>query len=72
MHDTDVPPLVPVMVTTSSVLPPLDNENVGVVSVVLSSVSELPVSDDAARSGAPGALGAEVSSTTDIDVPALD
>ena len=58
-------PLVAVMVAVSPLLPPL-TENVGVVSVVLLSVSEFPVSDDAARSGAPGALGVVVSTVRDV------
>ena len=54
------------IVAVSPVVPPLDSENVGVVSVVLLSVLEFPVSDDAARSGAPGALGAVVSTVRGV------
>jgi hypothetical protein len=56
-----VVPLVALMVTTSPLFPPLEIDIVGVVSVVLLSVFEVPVSDAAARSGAPGAMGAAVS-----------
>ncbi len=59
-------PLVALMVAVSPLAPPLDSENVGVVSVVLLSVLEFPVSDDAARSGAPGALGAVVSTVSEV------
>ena len=58
--------MVALIVAVSPLLPPLDSENVGVVSVVLLSVLELPVSDDAARSGAPGALGAVVSTVSEL------
>ena len=61
---TVVEPFVALMVAVSPVVPPLETENVGVVSVVLLSVLEFPVSDEAARSGAPGADGAVVSTTT--------
>jgi len=71
VHETLVPPLLAVMVTTSPVLPPLA-DMVGVVSVVLLSVLELPVSDAASRSGSKGALGAVVSRVIVMDVPALD
>jgi len=67
-----VEPLVALMVAVSPLVPPLDSENVGVVSVVLLSVLELPVSDDAARSGAPGELGAVVSTVTLRDVEAAE
>ena len=49
------------MVAVSPLVPPLDSENVGVVSFVMLSVGEVPVSEVLARSGAPGALGAVVS-----------
>ena len=52
-----VAPLVAVMVAVSPVEPPVV-ENVGVVSLVTLSVSDEPVSDAAARSGAVGADGA--------------
>ena len=55
---TVVEPLVALRVTCSPVLPPLDRATVGVVSVVTLSDVEVPVSDDVARSGAPGVLGA--------------
>jgi hypothetical protein len=71
VHEILVPPLLAVMVTTSPVLPPLA-DMVGVVSVVLLSVLELPVSDAASRSGSEGALGAVVSRVIVMDVPALD
>ena len=51
-----VAPLVAVMVAVSPVEPPVV-ENVGVVSLVTLSVSDEPVSDAAARSGA--VLGAD-------------
>ena len=51
-----VAPLVAVMVAVLPLLPPL-TENVGVVSFVTLSVSDEPVSDAAARSGAVGADG---------------
>jgi len=58
---TVVEPFVALIVTRSFVAPPLERDMVGVVSVVLLSVDELPVSEAAARSGAPGADGAVVS-----------
>ena len=51
-----VAPLVAVMVAVSPLLPPL-TENVGVVSVVMLSVFEAPVSELTSRSGADGAAG---------------
>ena len=51
-----VAPLVAVSVIVSPEFPPLA-ETVGVVSLVTLSVDELPVSDDARRSGAAGADG---------------
>ena len=62
-----------VMVAVSPVVPPV-TENVGVVSLVMLSVVEVPVSDAAARSGAPGAEGLVVSRVSDrgvADVPEL-
>ena len=50
------PSLVAVMVAVSPLVPPV-TENVGVVSAVMLSVVEVPVSDAAARSGALGAEG---------------
>ena len=61
MQLTVVEPFVALIVTRSFVAPPLERDMVGVVSVVLLSVDELPVSEAAARSGAPGADGAVVS-----------
>ncbi|MFM8794336.1 MAG: hypothetical protein ACKOFF_05555, partial [Acidimicrobiales bacterium] len=43
---------------------------VGVVSEVMLSVDDVPVSDAAASSGAPGAAGAEVSTVIDSADPA--
>ena len=71
MHETLVPPLLAVIVTRSPVLPPLA-DIVGVVSVVLLSVLESPVSDPASRSGRPGALGGVVSTVRASDDPAED
>jgi hypothetical protein len=64
VHDTVVEPFVAEIVTRSPLLPPLAIDIVGVVSVVTLSVFELPVSEDAARSVAPGADGADVSTAT--------
>ena len=55
-----VAPFVAVMVTVSPDVPPAA-EIVGVVSVVMSSLDDVPVSDAAERSGADGADGAVVS-----------
>jgi hypothetical protein len=60
---TVVEPFVAVIVTTSPTEPPLDSDTAGVASVVLLSVFDVPLSDAAARSGAPGAVGADVSIT---------
>ena len=49
-------PFVAVMVAVSPVVPP-DVLSVGVVSLVMLSVLDAPVSDDASRSGAVGAEG---------------
>ena len=51
-------PFDALMVTVSPVAP-TSPENVGVVSLVMLSDSEAPVSDDARRSGAGGVRGAE-------------
>jgi hypothetical protein len=69
---TELAPFAAVIVTRSPALPPLDNDIVGVESVVTLSVFELPVSEEAAKSGAPGAIGDAVSTIIDIEVPALD
>lgn len=45
---------------------------VGVVSLVMSSLLETPESDPAAKSGAEGATGAEVSMVTDKAEDALE
>ena len=55
-----VPPLVAEMVMVSPLVPPLAL-NVGVVSLVLLSESDVPVSDDANRSTPVGAVGGVVS-----------
>ena len=52
------------MVTVSPVVPPVA-DIVGVLSDVLLSVDEVPVSDEDARSGALGAVGPVVSTTID-------
>lgn len=69
---TVVEPFAAEIVTRSPELPPLASENVGVVSVVLLSVLEFPVSDEAARSGAPGADGAVVSTVMLVAALAAD
>jgi hypothetical protein len=71
-HDVAVPttyvqvlvvvPFVAVNVTVSPAEPPA-TESAGVVSDVASSVDDVPVSDAATRSTAPGAAGAEESTT---------
>jgi hypothetical protein len=60
VHDTVVVPLVAEMVMVSPLVPPLAL-NVGVVSLVLLSESDVPVSDDANRSTPVGAVGGVVS-----------
>ena len=52
--------MVAVIVAISPVVPP-DVLSVGVVSLVMLSVLDAPVSDDASRSGADGVAGAVVS-----------
>ena len=56
--------MVAVMVAVSPVVPPV-TENVGVVSLVMLSASEIPVSDEADKSGADGDAGGLVSTTRD-------
>ena len=68
-----VVPFVAVTVAVSPAFPPA-SETAGVVSFVASSVSDVPVSDDTSRSGAPGADGAVVSRVrlrAVVAVPAL-
>ncbi len=60
MHDRVVPPLVAEIVMVSPLVPPVAL-SVGVVSLVLLSVDEEPVSDDASKSTPDGADGADVS-----------
>ncbi len=57
MHDSVVVPLVAEMVIVSPLVPPLALK-VGVVSLVLLSESDAPVSDDANKSRPVGAVGA--------------
>ena len=57
-------PFVAVMVTRSPVAPP-ETDNEGVVSLVMLSVLEAPLSDAANRSGTDGAAGAVTSTTSD-------
>lgn len=59
-HDNEVDPLVAVIVAISPVEPPL-SDIVGVVSFVVSSVSDAPESDDASKSTSDGFSGADVS-----------
>ena len=63
--------MLAVIVTRSTVLPPLA-DIVGVVSVVLLSVLDSPVSDAASRSGRPGALVAVVSTVRASDEEELE
>jgi hypothetical protein len=69
-HDTVVLPFVAEMVMVSPLVPP-DALIVGVVSFVLLSVDDEPVSDEATRSTPDGADGGVVSTVTlrDCDVP---
>ncbi len=60
-----VPLLTPSMKTSTVLFAAAVPVKVGVVSLVLSSVLEEPVSLPAARSGVPGAAGAAVSTVTD-------
>ena len=64
-------PLEALRVIVSPVLPPVAL-NVGVLSLVLLSVLSVPESELAARSGAPGAVGALVSIDTDNATEAVD
>jgi hypothetical protein len=67
VHDTVVVPLVAAMVIVSPLVPP-DALIVGVVSLVLLSVFDAPVSDASARSTPEGADGGVVSSVTELAV----
>jgi hypothetical protein len=66
VHDTVVVPLVAEMVMVSPLVPPLALK-VGVVSLVLLSESDEPVSDAANRSTPDGADGGVVSMLIDND-----
>lgn len=70
-HVTVVVPLVALIVTRSPFDPPV-NDIVGVVSEVLLSVLDNPLSDDVARSGAPGVAGEVVSTVIDSALLAGD
>jgi hypothetical protein len=70
-HDTVVLPLVAEMVIVSPFAPPLALI-VGVVSFVLLSVDDVPVSEAVARSTAVGAVGRDVSTVIDSAVDADD
>ena len=72
MQLTVVEPFVALIVTTSPLLPPLEIDMVGVVSEVMLSEFDVPKSDAEARSGAPGAVGAVVSTLTLRLVDAAD
>ena len=71
VHDTVVVPLVAEMVMVSPLVPPVA-PRVGVLSLVLLSVDELPVSEAVIRSTAVGAVGREVSTEMDRAVDADD
>ena len=71
VHERVVMPSVARTVTTSPDAP-CDTPIAGVASEVRSSVEEVPRSDDASRSTAPGAAGAVVSMTTVVGGPAAD
>ena len=70
-HVFVVEPLDAVNSTVSPAEAP-GSDMAGVVSDVMLSVSDPPVSDDAARSGADGAAGAVVSMPSEVDGPADD
>jgi hypothetical protein len=72
VHDTVVVPLVAEMIMVSPLVPPLALI-VGVVSLVLLSVEEFPVSDAVTRSTPLGAVGGVVSTemSRDCVVPVL-
>lgn len=70
-HDRVVAPCVAVIVIVSPAVPPVA-DTVGVVSDVRLSVEDVPRSDDASRSGVPGAEGAVVSMVIGRAVPATD
>jgi len=71
VHDLVVEPFVAVTVAVSPVEPP-GTENAGVVSEVTLSESDDPVSDDDARSGAAGGVGAVVSTVIGVEEPAAE
>jgi hypothetical protein len=71
VHDFVVEPLDAVTVAVSPDEPP-GTEKVGVVSEVMLSVLDEPVSDEAAMSGADGAEEAVVSTVRGVDGPAED
>jgi hypothetical protein len=71
VHDTVVVPLVAEMVMVSPLVPPLALI-VGVVSLVLLSVFDAPVSEEANRSTPEGAVGRDVSTVTDNVLDAAD
>jgi hypothetical protein len=71
VHETVVVPLVAEMVMVSPLVPPVALI-VGVVSLVLLSVDEAPVSEAVARSTAVGAVGRDVSTVIDSAVDADD
>jgi hypothetical protein len=71
VHETVVVPLVAEMVMVSPLVPPVALI-VGVVSLVLLSVDEVPVSEAVARSTAVGAVGCDVSTVIDSAVDADD
>jgi len=71
VHDTVVVPLVAEIVIVSPLVPPLALK-VGVVSLVLLSESDDPVSDAANRSTPEGAVGRDVSTVTDNVLDAAD
>ena len=66
-----VAPFVAVMVTVSPDVPPAA-EIVGVVSVVMSSLDDVPVSEAAARSGVDGTAGEVESMIIEREVPAAE
>lgn len=71
MHDTVVVPFVAEMVIVSPFDPPVAPSD-GVVSLVLLSVEDVPVSEAVTRSTEVGAVGREVSMVMDRAVDAPD
>ena len=71
MHETVVVPFVAEIVMVSPFTPPVA-PRVGVVSLVLLSVFDDPVSEEAARSTADGAAGRDVSTVIDCAVDTDD